>query len=282
MSNGNREFKSDVFSMLMEDKENALSVYNALNGTSLTNADELEIHTLDKGVSLTIRNDAAFVVDAALSIYEHQSTVCPNMPVRNLIYYTTIVSKMLKNKNIYGKKMITIPVPKFVVFYNGEQEQPEEYDMKLSDAFEKKTDNPELELVCKVYNINFGKNKELLERCRVLKEYMIFVDYVRKYHEEQGYDELEKAINKAIDRCIEEGVLANFLMENRAEVVKVTQLDYTFDRQITLERKDAREEGKKEGKLVEILSSVREGDYSKERGAEKLGISVEEFEKLME
>ena len=282
MSNGNREFKSDVFSMLMEDKENALSVYNALNGTSLTNADELEIHTLDKGVSLTIRNDAAFVVDAALSIYEHQSTVCPNMPVRNLIYYTTIVSKMLKNKNIYGKKMITIPVPKFVVFYNGEQEQPEEYDMKLSDAFEKKTDNPELELVCKVYNINFGKNKELLERCRVLKEYMIFVDYVRKYHEEQGYDELEKAINKAIDRCIEEGVLANFLMENRAEVVKVTQLDYTFDRQITLERKDAREEGKKEGKLAEILSSVREGDYSKERGAEKLGISVEEFEKLME
>ena len=286
MSNGNREFKSDVFSMLMEDKENALSVYNALNGTSLTNADELEIHTLDKGVSLTIRNDAAFVVDAALSIYEHQSTVCPNMPVRNLIYYTTIVSKILKNKNIYGKKMITIPVPKFVVFYNGEQEQPEEYDMKLSDAFEKKTDNPELELVCKVYNINFGKNKELLERCRVLKEYMIFVDYVRKYHEEQGYDELEKAINKAIDRCIEEGVLANFLMENRAEVVKVTQLDYTFDRQITLERKDAREEGKKEGKeegkLEEILSSVREGDYSKERGAEKLGISVEEFEKLME
>ena len=115
---------------------------------------------------------------------------------------------------------------------------------------------------------------------------MIFVDYVRKYHEEQGYDELEKAINKAIDRCIEEGVLANFLMENRAEVVKVTQLDYTFDRQITLERKDAREEGKKEGKeegkLEEILSSVREGDYSKERGAEKLGISVEEFEKLME
>ena len=286
MSNGNREFKSDVFSMLMEDKENALSVYNALNGTSLTNADELEIHTLDKGVSLTIRNDAAFVVDAALSIYEHQSTVCPNMPVRNLIYYTTIVSKILKNKNIYGKKMITIPVPKFVVFYNGEQEQPEKYDMKLSDAFEKKTDNPELELVCKVYNINFGKNKELLERCRVLKEYMIFVDYVRKYHEEQGYDELEKAINKAIDRCIEEGVLANFLMENRAEVVKVTQLDYTFDRQITLERKDAREEGKKEGKeegkLEEILSSVREGDYSKERGAEKLGISVEEFEKLME
>ena len=275
MNNGNREFKSDVFSMLMEDKENALSVYNALNGTSLTNADELEIHTLDKGVSLTIRNDAAFVVDAALSIYEHQSTVCPNMPVRNLIYYTTIVSKMLKNKNIYGKKMITIPVPKFVVFYNGEQEQPEEYDMKLSDAFEKKTDNPELELVCKVYNINFGKNKELLERCRVLKEYMIFVDYVRKYHEEQGYDELEKAINKAIDRCIEEGVLANFLMENRAEVVKVTQLDYTFDRQITLERKDAKQEGKEEIAINMLMAQMPLEEIMK-----FTGLSIEKLQQL--
>ena len=72
-------------------------------------------------------------------------------------------SKFLKNRNIYGRSLVKIPVPKFVVFYNGDEEQPEAYDMKLSDAFEKKTDNPELELVCKVYNINFGKNEQLLE-----------------------------------------------------------------------------------------------------------------------
>ena len=248
MSNGNREFKSDVFSMLMEIKKYAMSVYNCLNDTNFTNLDDLEVHTLDKGVSLTVRNDAAFVVDASLSIYEHQSTVCPNMPVRNLIYYTTIVSKLLKKKNIYGKKLIKIPIPKFVVFYNGDEEQPEEYDMKLSDAFEKETDNPELELVCKVYNINFGKNKDLLDRCPVLKEYMIFVGYVRLYLKEYGYEDLEKAINQAIDRCIQEDILADFLKENRAEVVKVTQLDYTFDRQITMEREEAREEGRAEGR----------------------------------
>ena len=248
MSNGNREYKSDVFSMLMEDKANALSVYNVLNGTNITNPDELEICTLDKGVSLTVRNDAAFVVDAALSIYEHQSTICPNMPVRNLIYYTTIISKYIKKKNIYGRKQIKIPVPKFVVFYNGGEQQPAEYDMKLSDAFEKKVEDPELELVCKVYNINFGKNKELLEKCTVIREYMTFVDYVRYYHKEQDHEELEVAINRAIDRCIEEGVLVDFLKENRTEVVKVTQLDYTFDRQIMLEREDAREEGREEGR----------------------------------
>ena len=251
MGNGNREYKSDVFSMLMEDKAMALSVYNALNGTDYTNPDDIEICTLDKGVSLTVRNDAAFVVDAALSIYEHQSTVCPNMPVRNLIYYTTIVSKFVRKKNIYGRTLVKIPAPKFVVFYNGDENQPAEYEMRLSDAFEKKTDNPELELVCKVYNINFGKNQELLEKCEVLKQYMTFVDYVKYYLGQQDDDDeenLKKAINMAIDRCIEEGVLVEFLMENRSEVVKVTQLDYTFDRQIMMEREAGREEGKEVGK----------------------------------
>ena len=253
MGNGNREYKSDVFSMLMEDKAMALSVYNALNGTNYTNPDDIEICTLDKGVSLTVRNDAAFVVDAALSIYEHQSTVCPNMPVRNLIYYTTIISKFVKKKNIYGRTLVKIPAPKFVVFYNGDEDQPAEYEMRHSDAFEKKTDNPELELVCKVYNINFGKNQELLEKCEVLKQYMTFVDYVKYYLSQQdgdNDDDLKKAINLAIDRCIEEGVLVEFLMENRSEVVKVTQLDYTFDRQIIMER----EAGRTEGEMINLIS----------------------------
>lgn len=235
----------------------ALSVYNALNGTNYTNPDDIEICTLDKGVSLTVRNDAAFVVDAALSIYEHQSTVCPNMPVRNLIYYTTIISKFVKKKNIYGRTLVKIPVPKFVVFYNGDEDQPAECEMRLSDAFEKKTDNPELELVCNVYNINFGKNQQLLEKCEVLKQYMTFVDYVKYYLSQQDdddEDDLKKAINMAIDRCIEDGVLVEFLMENRSEVVKVTQMDYTFDRQIIMEREVGREEGREEGEMINLIS----------------------------
>ena len=104
---------------------------------------------------------------------------------------------------------------------------------------------------------------------------MIFVDYVRKYHEEQGYDELEKAINKAIDRCIEEGVLANFLMENRAEVVKVTQLDYSFDRQITLEREDAKQEGKEEIAINMLMAQMPLEDIMK-----FTGFSIEKLQQL--
>ena len=260
----------------------ALSVYNALNGTNYTNPDDIEICTLDMGVSLTVRNDAAFVVDAALSIYEHQSTVCPNMLVRNLIYYTTIISKFVKKKNIYGRTLVKIPVPKFVVFYNGDEDQPAECEMRLSDAFEKKTDNPELELVCKVYNINFGKNQQLLEKCEVLKQYMTFVDYVKYYLSQQDdddEDDLKKAINMAIDRCIEDGVLVEFLMENRSEVVKVTQMDYTFDRQIIMEREAGREEGEMINLISQCCKKYKKG-LAPEVAAEHLEQKVDLIKKI--
>ena len=117
----------------------------------------------------------------------------------------------------------------------------------MSDAFVHKVENPEIELTCRVYNINHGRNQKLLEDCPFLKEYMIFVDYVREFHAKQDFENLEMAINLAIDRCIMENVLKDFLKEHRSEVVKVTQLDYTFDRQIELERIDARREGLQEG-----------------------------------
>jgi hypothetical protein len=253
---GNREYKSDVFSMLMEDKRNALQVYNAVNGSDYDDPEVVEICTLDRGISLTIRNDVAFVVDANLSVYEHQSTVCPNMPLRSLIYVTEILKTMTRGDNIFSKRLLKIPTPKFAVFYNGTQEEPEQYEMKLSDAYEHPTDKPELELICRVYNINKGKNRELLEKCPILKEYMVFVEYVRQYNKETGYEDLGKAINEAINRCVEEGVLKDFLIRRRAEVVKMTQLDYTFERQIMLEKKYSREEGIDEGELKSLILQI--------------------------
>ena len=289
---GNREYKSDVFSMLLEDKKNALQLYNALNGSQYTDPEAVEMKTLDSGVSLTVRNDAAFVLDSNLSIYEHQSSVCPNMPVRCLIYFSNIIEKIIKKHNIYGKTLVKLPTPHFAVFYNGLEEMPEQYDLNLSDAFSHKSEKPELELTCRVYNINYGKNKKLLEACPVLKEYMIFVDYVRENYKEQEYENLELAINRAIDRCIRENVLKNFLMENRSEVVKVTQLDYTFDRQIELEREDARREGREEGIKEGIKEGQREGElkilikqickkHEKDYGIAQISEMLEEDEQLV-
>lgn len=289
---GNREYKSDVFCMLMEDRRNALELYNAVNHSDYTDPGQVEICTLDRGISLTVRNDASFVLDMNLSIYEHQSSVCPNMPVRSLVYFSSILERMIRDRNIYGRRLVKIPTPRFAVFYNGEEEQPEQYDLKLSDAFVQPVDNPELELVCRVYNINYGKNAELLGKCSFLREYMVFVDYVRKFHRESDYGELEHAIEMAIDRCVEENVLREFLMGHRTEVVKVMRLDYTFDRQLMMERADSRAEGRAEGReegreegvadtrKETAFRMLRIGKLSVEEVAECSGLSIGEVEQL--
>ena len=258
---GNREFRSDVFSMLMEDRRNALQVYNALNNTEYDDPELVEVRTLDKGVSLSVRNDAAIVVDSVLSLYEHQSTVCPNMPLRQLFYVSNTLRKIVKNENLFGSSLVKIPVPKFVVFYNGEAKQPAVQELRLSDAFEKKTERPELELFCKVYNINPGMNDELLSRCRVLDEYMIFVNYVREYRKKYGNDELKTAIEVAIDRCIKEGVLVDFFRKRREEVMKAMELDFTFERQIELESAAAMKRG-------EAIGEARGIELGREQGIE--------------
>ena len=160
-ANGNNEYKSDVFSMLLQEKWRALEVYNAINGTAYDDPEQVELTTLEnRSFSLTVRNDASFILDADLSLYEHQSTYCPNMPLRDLFYFASIIQKRIhaQKRDLYGKTLVRIPVPHFVVFYNGKDHAPEHYTLRLSDAFERETDAPEIELVCHVYNINKGNN----------------------------------------------------------------------------------------------------------------------------
>lgn len=247
----NKEYKSDVFSMLLQDKKRAMEIYNAINGTDYDDPELVEMTTLDdKSFSLTVRNDASFILDANLSLYEHQSTYCPNMPLRDLLYFASIIQKQIKaqKRDIYGGRILKIPVPHFVVFYNGKEDAPDQYDLRLSDAFEKETKNPEIELVCHVYNINSGKNTPLLSKCQTLREYMYFVDMVRKNNEISG--NLEDAIEKAINQCMEENVLRDFLAQHREEVMHVMTLDYTFERRLEMQRAEAIEDGERIGKEI--------------------------------
>ena len=242
---GNRQYKSDVFSMLLEEPKNALEVFNAVNGTDYDDPSKVEIYLLDKGVSLSIYDDASFILEMNLSLYEHQSTYNPNIPLRNLIYLANLLQKLVSKRDLYGNRLIKIPTPRFAVFYNGTEQRPEVEELRLSTAFENLMDEPEIELTCKVYNINQGQNMDLLKRCKVLKEYMYFVDRVRYYIKELGgvQERLQEAIERAIDDCIENHILEDFLKSRREEVVKVTQLDYTWERREELIRREEYEEG---------------------------------------
>ena len=243
----NREYKSDAFSMLMEDKENALQVYNALNGSNYDDPEIVEIVNLENGISLSIRNDAAFIVGTDINIYEHQSSYSPNMPLRALIYYASIMQDMVGKRDLYSSRLINIPTPHFAVFYNGTTDRPPREVMRLSAAFEKPTDSPELELICTIYNINPGKDEMILQECRVLREYTIFVETVRQYDQEG----IENPIEKAISYCIENHILEKFLRERGAEVLKTMAMaiDMTFERREILIREEEKTEGRKEGMI---------------------------------
>ena len=167
---------------------------------------------------MAMKNDVSFLLDARMTLYEHQSTWNPNMPLRDLLYIARLMEKNVDKDLLYLSELIKIPAPHFVVFYNGAKEAPEDVTLRLSDAFIQKEEEPELELKVRYLNINQGCNQELMERCRTLREYSEFVARIRKYT--GGKAAIEEAVDRAVTECIEEGILADFLRGQRAEVVR--------------------------------------------------------------
>ena len=219
-----------------------------MNGTSYTDEKMLEINTLENAIYMSMHNDVSCIIDMRLALYEHQSTYSPNLPLRYLLYVADIYSGLTRNRNLYGKKLVEIPTPKFIVFYNGKEEQPEIKELKLSEAFAVKEKESDLELKAVMYNINRGHNKHLLETCRTLGDYAEYTARVREYAKEMN---TEEAVEKAITECIEEGVLADFLSQNRAEAKKVSIYEYDEQQHMAF----VREEGVEEG----IQAGIREG-----------------------
>ena len=249
-----RNYKDTIFRMLFKDKENLLSLYNALNRTSYMDMNGLEITTLENAVYMNYKNDVSFVFDYELMIYEHQSTMNLNMPLRNLFYVSDTLQKRTYDRNLYGSKLIRIPAPRFVVFYNGVAYQPEKQILKLSNSYEKRQESPELELSVTVYNINRGNNKELMDACQTLREYALYVERVRIYAKQMP---LVEAVEKAVDYCIETGILAEFLRKNRAEAIKVSIYEYDEELHFRTLKEEGREEGFEQGvSLLNQLNSI--------------------------
>lgn len=236
-TNAQRNYKDTVFRMLFREKENLLSLYNALNRTSYTDVNSLEITTLENAVYTNYKNDISFVFDFELLLYEHQSTSNPNMPLRDLFYVTSMLQGRTKEGNLYSTSLVKIPTPKFVVFYNGTDFQPEQQALKLSDAFEKEQELPALELTVVVYNINLGHNQELLEACQLLKEYAQYVEQVRIFAKKMPFS---NAVEKAVNYCIRNGILSDFLSRNRSEAIAMSIFEYDEEKHIKSEQEEAR------------------------------------------
>ena len=158
MAKEQSKYKDTVFRMIFKDKENLLSLYNAINGTDYKNPEELEITTLENALYMNMKNDMSCVMDFSLNLYEHQSTVNPNIPLRDLFYVSKILQGLIVKEDLYSSRRIQIPVPRFYMFYNGVKEMPEQWEMKLSESCirpESGETDSMLELTVKAFNINF-------------------------------------------------------------------------------------------------------------------------------
>ena len=172
----NRNYKDTIFRWLFSDKNNLLSLYNAIAGAHYQNPEALNIVTLENAVYMGMKNDLAFVLETGLYLYEHQSTYSPNMPLRDLFYISSEYQKLVDHKSLYSSTLLNIPAPQFIVFYNGTEKKKDHWLNHLSESFENLSGEPKLELEVLTININEGLNKELMEQCQTLREYAQYVN----------------------------------------------------------------------------------------------------------
>lgn len=243
----NSHYKDRLFTMIFHEKKEMLELYNAVNGTSYTNPDDLQFNTLENAIFMSMHNDVSFIIDLRLNLYEHQSTYSPNLPLRFLFYTADVYSDYTKDANLYGTKPVKLPSPRFIIFYNGQKKLPDRQELKLSDVYEIPEDSPWLELKAVLLNINKGYNSELMKACKTLQDYAEYTDKVRQYARETS---LTSAVTHAVDECISKGILAEFLKKNKSEAIKMSIYEYDQEKHMKWIREEGREEGIEEGEIL--------------------------------
>ena len=250
MNNGNepsikleRNHKDTLFQMAFnDDPEAALSLYNAINESHYTDSSKLTLTLLDGGFFMRMQNDSGFILDHSLNLYEHQSSINENMPLRGLFYFAELYKQIIPEKQrLYQKRLIRIPAPKYVVFYNGTENMEEDKKiLRLSDSFEIKDDSHGFEWTATMININHGHNESLMSACKTLRDYALFVDMVRTYTQNMSR---HNALIKAINECLDSDVFVKTLTRYSKEIERMEMLR-EFDEQEYVEfiKEEAREE----------------------------------------
>ncbi|MDR2965142.1 MAG: Rpn family recombination-promoting nuclease/putative transposase [Treponema sp.] len=264
--NVNKKHKSSVFSLLFGNPDILRELYSAIEGVELPPDIPIDINTLSNVLYKGKINDLSFLIDNRLIVLiEHQSTINENMPVRLLTYVSEVYKRILNRKDIFLEKLIKIPVPEFIVLYNGNKPYDDYKELKLSDAFKDieglKIDKstPPLELTAKVYNINKGHNPQMLEKSKTLEDYSIFVGKIKEL--KANNLTLDESIRSAVRYCLENDVLTNFLRAHEGEVVNMILEDLTMDEWMDLRYEEGLEQGiatgREEGeqKIINLLQS---------------------------
>ena len=257
----NREHKSTLFCYIFgaeENKKYLLSLYNAVNNTSYTNIEDIEINTIEDFIYIRMKNDVSFIFNWDMNLYEHQSTYNPNMPLRGLMYFSTLYSQFLSenNKNIYGKTLVKIPTPRYIVFYNGDDSYPDKLELKLSDAFERPDTSGAFEWTATMLNINKGHNQEIMDKCLALFQYSDFIAKVKEYRKTLP---IKDAVDKAVNYAISGNYLDGFFKKHKEGIM----LSYLSEFHEEAFRKGIKEEGYEEGFNDAIVTFIKKSQSNK-------------------
>ena len=278
----NHKYKDRLFRLVFNNKRDLLDLYNAL----YENLNDLEVNTLEDAVYLSMKNDISFLIGGTLNLYEHQSTYNPNMPLRGLIYLARLYDGYVETENInlYSSTLKKLPIPQYFVFYNGTKEQPDETILRLTDAFESVSDNrqPCLQCTAVMLNINYGHNLALMEKCQRLKEYSIFVDTVRIQCKKTS--DPRHAVTKAVDICIENGILRDVLVKHKAEVISMILTSFN-QKAYEEDLKNQYKEGIDLGRMQmaqEIALRLFQSGNSPEQISQLTGVDVEAVKQWIE
>ena len=256
----NRSYKDSLFRFVFAEKKDLLELYNAINGSHYENTEDLEVNTLEDVLYLGVKNDLSFLLGSSMNLYEHQSTWNENMPLRGLFYFSELYQNYLKAEGLRltgtGRRLL-LPLPRYIVFYNGTKEEPDEAQLLLSDSFPEPKGRglPALECRAQVLNINSGHNQEIMKRCHRLKEYSEFIGEIRCRL--QSGLKLEDAVEQGIEACIRRGVLSDILSRSKMEVRKMLLTEYDEKAEREYLQKQSREEGLKEGLEEGLQEGIR-------------------------
>lgn len=247
MNKVNREYKDRLFNFLFGSEENrewTLSLYNAVNHSNYTDASQIQITTIKEVIYLGMHNDVSFLISDEMNLYEQQSSYNPNMPLRQMQNAGNLYEKyIIANKlNKYGSKLLQLPVPKLVVFYNGRRDAADETVLRLSDSFPEGSE-PDIDVRVRMININFGRSDDILRACRPLKEYSWLVEEIRKNVREM---DIEEAVSAAIEAMPQNYTIKSFLNTHKAEVSTMLLTEYNEAEVMEMFREEGREEGRAE------------------------------------
>ena len=278
----NRQYKDRLFKAIFgsaDSRENALSLYNAVNDTDYQDTSRIHFNTIEDAVYMSMKNDVSFIFGSYMNFYEQQSTYNPNMPFRMFLYaakaYEDYANDPANSFNIYSDELQYIPAARFAVFYNGKADEPEYKDLRLSDAYMDGV-KVESDIVVRMLNINYGKNKGLMDKCIPLRDYAFFIDMAR------GERIRGKSISEAVDAAYDQlpdGWVKTFISNNRAEVKDMLLTEYDEERTKKLFIQEGERKGIEKGRQENALRMLEDG-MPIESVAKYSGLTVDEVREL--